>query len=260
MKKLTTYLRYLRDYLKHGDIISVLCSVRYILYGKSHSKDRRIKTSIGRFNCRKYTNDFQFANKFYEWGVKKFVLAQHGRYNVFIDGGACIGEYSVLMANYMDRCIAFEPVTSNYKNLVENIGLNHFGNKIKGMQVALGDESREVYFVFNPVNTGASHKSAGNVPSDYLVQQHSFDYLLPQLEILPSDRILFKLDVEGMESEAIRGATEFIKNHNEMLFIIEDKLSGDENIRETLSRIANFEFGFIDDYNIFARKTNNKNT
>jgi FkbM family methyltransferase len=254
MKKIITYFRYFLDYLKNGDIVSVISSVNYIRRGKSHKQDRLVKTSIGKFYCRKNTNDFQFANYFYEWGVKKYILAQENRFTVFIDGGACIGDYSVLMSRYVDRCIAFEPVSFNYQALLENIKLNHLEKKIDAFPFALGDENKAVYFVFNPVNTGASFKSPNDKPSDCAAEQRTMDSLIPQLGIIPSDRVLFKLDVEGMENEAILGARSFIRNHKELTLIIEDKHSGEEKIRKTLSEIARFEFGIVDEYNIFARK------
>ncbi len=254
MKKLATYFRYLVDYLKYGDVVSVHSSFRYIRKGESHKNDRLIRTSIGNFHCRKNTNDFQYANKFYEWGVKKFILDRKNNFTVFIDGGACIGDYSILMARYVDRCIAFEPVSNNYQSLLGNIALNNLGHKIKPFPFALGDENTEVFFVFNPVNTGASHRVRDDMPTDCKVQQRTMDSLLPELGILPSDQVLFKLDVEGMENEAIRGAKDFIRDQPGLTLIIEDKHSGDEAIKKTLSEIAPFEFGIIDDYNIFARK------
>jgi len=258
MNKTLTYLRYLLDYLKYGDLGSVLSSVRYISKGKSHKNDRIIRTSIGKFFCRKNTNDFQFANYFYEWGVKKYMLREHKNFNVFIDGGACVGDYSILMSRYIDRCIAIEPVSYNYEALRENLKLNKLSEKVRSFQVALGDENMEVYFVFNPVNTGASYKSPGNTPSDCKAPQRTLDSLLPQLGILPTDKVLLKLDLEGMEMEAIQGAKEFIRNHKELTLIIEDKHTGDRTIMNTLKEIAGFEFGIIDDYNIFARKISNQ--
>ena len=258
MGKLLTYLRYLLDYLKHYNIAPILSSIRYIRTGKSNKNDIIIKTSIGKFKCRKNTNDFQFANFFYEWDVKKFVLGQKNRFSVFIDCGACIGDYCIFMSRYVDRCIAFEPVCHNYQALLENIELNHLAGKIKAFPIALGDENKEISFVFNPTNTGASHKSNDNEASDCMSKQRTLDFLLPELGILSSDHILFKLDCEGMENEAILGARNFIKNHENLTMIIEDNFSSEQSIKKTLSAIASFEFGIINDCNIFARKLGEK--
>ena len=74
MKKLKTYFWYLVEYLKYGDFLSIIASARYLFNKSSHRRDRVIRTSIGTFFCRKNTNDFQFANFHYEWGVKKYLL------------------------------------------------------------------------------------------------------------------------------------------------------------------------------------------
>jgi hypothetical protein len=131
MNTLIIYLRYLFEYLKFGDFISVIASFRYVVSRKSHKSDRIIRTSIGTFFCRKNTNDFQFANYAYEWNVKKYILDHHHDYSVFIDGGACIGEYCIMLANNGMRCYAFEPVKENYAVLTKNLELNNLTSEIK---------------------------------------------------------------------------------------------------------------------------------
>jgi FkbM family methyltransferase len=256
MRKLIIYLRYVFEYLKFGDITSVIASFKYVLYRTSHKNDRIIKTSIGTFFCRKNTNDFQFANYAYEWSVKKFILDHHQEYNVYIDGGACIGEYSILLAGKNIRCIAFEPVKSTFDCMVKNMELNGLTSKIQCFPLGLGDKNEHVNFVFNPINTGASHFSSGNKSGDCAVEIRTFDSILPGLNLHIDDSILFKLDVEGMEPRALLGAKDFIKRCKHITFIVEAKLSGENLIKDILNGIALFEFGKVDDFNIYARKIN----
>ena len=254
MNKAITYARYFFDYLKHGDLVSIIASVKYILNKSSHSSDRIIRTSAGTFFCRKNTNDFQFANFYYEWGVKKYILKHINEYTVFIDGGACIGDYSILLSRYGIRCIAFEPVLNNYEVLIRNIDLNNLKSKVKALPVGLGDKNFRAKFVFNPVNTGASHIANNKDSVDCMAEIRTLDSLLPDLDININDKILIKLDVEGMELEAIRGATDFIGNFPNITFVTEFKHSGYASIKETLSKIAPFEFGIVDEFNIYAKK------
>jgi hypothetical protein len=107
LTKLNTYFWYLYEYMKHGDFLSVYASVNYLIFKKSHKKDRIIQTSVGKFFCRKNTNDFQFANFRYEWGVKNFILNQINEYSVFIDSGSCIGEYSILLSKVQHQVYCF---------------------------------------------------------------------------------------------------------------------------------------------------------
>jgi FkbM family methyltransferase len=254
MKKLKTYSRYFFDYLRHGDLLSIIASVRYLLNRTSHKKDRIITTSIGKFFCRKNTNDFQFANYGYEWGVKKFLLDNSRDYNVFIDGGACVGDYSILLTRYGLRCIAFEPIENNFRVLMKNLELNQLTGKIDAFQCGLGEENKEENFNFNPVNTGATYKASDPSQANCRAEIRTFDSLLPELNLSMNDRILFKLDVEGMETEAIRGASGFISKFPNITFVLEDKHTGQDTIQQALSEIAGFEFGIVDDFNIFAKK------
>ncbi|MCX6267008.1 MAG: FkbM family methyltransferase [Bacteroidetes bacterium] len=258
MKKAKTYLRYLYEYLKYGDFISIFASIRFLLNMPTHSGDRVIRTSIGKFYCRKNTNDFQFANFHYEWGVKKFLLDHKDEYSVFIDGGACIGDYCILLSRYNIRCIAFEPVTDNFNTLLKNLKLNDLTADVLALPVGLGDRNIEASFVFSPVNTGASHISGDQNSGDIRVQIGTLDSFINELKIGPHARIMLKLDIEGMEAEAIRGARNFIWLYPNLTLIIEDKHSGEDSIRKALEEIAVFEFGIVDEYNIFAKKIENK--
>jgi FkbM family methyltransferase len=254
LTKLKTYLIYFGEYLKNGDFGSILASVRYLLHKGSHPGDRIIRSSIGHFYCRKNTNDFQFANFRYEWGVKKFLLDNREKFNVFIDGGACIGEYCVLISKFGVRCIAFEPVIVNYDVLRKNIELNMWANKVQTFPFGLGDRNMKAPFYFNPVNTGASHIITDMKKPDMFTEIRTFDSFLPELKFSNDDKIMVKLDVEQMEPEAIRGSKEFISTFPNITFVIEEKHSGAEKIRKALLEIADFEFGIVDEYNIYARK------
>lgn len=255
MKKLLTYLLYLYEYVKYGDFISVMAAVRYVLSRKSHRHDRVIRTGLGRVFCRKGTNDFQFANYRYEWGVKRFVLAHAEAFDILIDGGACIGTYSLLMAGKGLRCIAFEPMQSSYDVLCRNVAMNGFTDRIKCMPVALGDTDTRAFFECNPVNTGASHLATINNGSNCReVEIKTLDSIRAEMGIAPGDRILFKLDVEGMEAEAIAGAANLIREARDITLVVEVKHSGENRIIPLLHSLGTFEIGQADPYNIYARK------
>ena len=258
MKKVTKYLRYLVEYLKFGDIKSIVASARYLYNSTSHSNDRVIRTSVGTFFCRKNTNDFQFANYYYEWGVKKFILSCIKDFTVFIEAGSCTGDYTILVSKFGLKCIAFEPVPYNYETLVKNLQLNNLADKVKTYPVGLGNENKDAYFRFNPVNTGASHIDTDNI-TDCKVQIRTFDSLLSDLKLGKEEKILFKLDVEGMEPEVLQGAVEFIKQYPHLTFILEDKHTGQHAIRTILRNSAEFAVGTVDEFNIYARKISNIN-
>lgn len=254
LKKLNTWFWYFYEYLKFGDFRSLYASLNYLLFKKSHSNDRIIRTSVGKFYCRKNTNDFQFANFRYEWGVKKYILNHIHKYSVFIDGGSCVGIYPILLSKFNIKSIAFEPVSANYEVLTKNLRLNNLHNHIKTYMVGLGDENKRVGFKFNPVNTGASSIDKKNSKNSFDVELRTFDTFLPELNLGKEEHILFKLDVEGMEAEALKGASEFIRQYSNITFILEEKFTGKDQIKRVLNRLGSFEYGTIDQYNMFAHK------
>jgi len=254
LHKINTYFWYFCEYVKHGDLRSVVASARYLISKKSHAKDRIIQSSVGTFFCRKNTNDFQFANLRYEWGVKKFILDCLHNYSVFVDAGSCIGVYAILSAKKQLRTIAFEPMESNYEVLAKNLRLNNLEDNVLALKLGLADQNKRVQFHFDLVNTGASHIGPENSRDGSLVELRTFDSLLPELNLDTNSNILFKLDVEGMEIEALRGAANFLRDYPNITLVVEDKITGQDKIKELLDRQGTFEYGKIDRYNMFARK------
>ena len=254
LQKINTYFWYFIEYLKHGDFRSILASVRYLIIKKSHSKDRIIQSSVGKFFCRKNTNDFQFANLRYEWGVKRFILDHIHEFSLFIDAGSCVGTYAILSAKHNLPCIAFEPMTTNFDVLMKNLQLNQLNGKVKALNVGLGNENKTVNFNFNQSNTGASHIAKGNLANSYPVELRTFDSLQDEFKINILNNILFKMDVEGMESEALEGAGNFIRNHPNITFVVEDTFTGQSRIKSILDKYGKFEYGEVDQYNLYARK------
>ncbi|MFK5856525.1 MAG: FkbM family methyltransferase [Bacteroidota bacterium] len=261
MNKIITFLRYSKDFVKHGEFRYILSSVRYILTGKTTRTSRHYKSSLGKFYVRKGTLDFQFANHAYEWGVKKFVYKHISDYDVFLDIGANIGTYSILFVNEGLSGFAFEPVKSNYNALVTNLKLNNIEDKVVSYPIALGERKRKASFTYDPINTGASHLTENddflevvNNPEFVDIDIITFDELFSEINVKKEDKIFVKIDVEGMEPNVIKGASKFIKDHPNLLIVLESIHSGRSDIKKLLSSICEFEFLEVDDLNMAARK------
>jgi hypothetical protein len=67
-----------------------------------------------------------------------------------------------------------------------------------------------------------------------LWKKNSMMYILTS-EPKDSDRILIKIDMEGMETEMLDGAAGFLRKFKNLTLIIEEKLSGEDNIRKLLN-------------------------
>ncbi len=263
MRKILTFLRYTIDFIKHGEFLYILSSLRIMLTGESKRKTRHYKSSLGKFIVRKGTRDFLFANYAYEPNVKKFVYRHLKDYNLFLDIGSNIGTYSIIPAIEGIKVYAFEPVKSNYNALVTNIKLNNYENLVTTYNVALGNKNSNANFTLDPVNTGASHLTEYSAINEIITNPGSedieivrFDDIKDKLNIKPTDKVFMKIDVEGMEPDVLLGAKNFIKNHPSIMIMIETIHCGRIKLEEVCNSLTSFEFLDIDELNMGARKLN----
>lgn len=152
--------------------------------------------------------------------------------NVFVDLGANIGYFSLLVAHISptSSVISFEPVTDLYQRMNDNIALNRIKN-IKTVNAAVGEinEEKEL-FVSAADNLGMSsfHKPenySGNKDKVEVVTLDDWSKIagLSQIDII-------KLDIEGSELAALRGMKEILKEQKPVLIV--------EINPETLSRFG----------------------
>ena len=141
---------------------------------------------------------------------------------LIIDGGANVGDYSVMANQIMPDCkiYAFDPVVPTYAELEENIRLNGFTN-IESYRIGLGDKECELES--EDPNTKGSY---GCISLLDKIHQIRGDTDFPKTAIYQirtldsfnlSDVSLIKIDVEGMELEVIEGALDTINRCSPML-------------------------------------------
>ena len=128
--------------------------------------------------------------------------------DLFVDIGANVGSYTILAcAAAGARGVAFEPVPSTYKRLVENVRLNHLDEKVKCMNKGLGVQQGTIKFT-SDIDTMNHVLASGEICDDTVkVEMTTMDLALKNEE--PS---LIKIDVEGYETSVIKGAQETVKN------------------------------------------------
>jgi FkbM family methyltransferase len=207
---------------------------------------------MGQFLVRAETLDFQYINYAYEIDIKRFLL--HEKFDVFMDIGACLGEYSIWLGKNGKKCLAFEPVVDSFQMIEHNIQLNKVAEHVKAYNYGLGKHNSIENFKINHTNPGASKRVAQKDSNTFELQIFKLDDIFEQFEIKQTDRIAIKIDVEGMEVEMLEGAQNFLKHFPHVVLIIEEKLSGAGEIQNILNQIGKFEFGIIDQFNIYARK------
>jgi FkbM family methyltransferase len=248
MKK---YLKYVIESFRIGGFTFSFILFKYYFFKKAPAKDMEIKNPVmGNYFCRGNTIDFLFTLFSYEYKIKSKILLLKNEFDIFIDIGACIGDYSIWMSKNKMKCFAFEPNKDNYISLVNNVKLNLLESSIKTYNYGLGNKTETVTFKYNPVNRGFSGKYADY---DEFIKQDVeikiFDEIFNSLELSYSQSIIMKIDAEGMEAEIIDGAKSFFSNIQKVLLIFESH-TGVENTLKSLERITSFEVIEMDKLNI----------
>lgn len=135
--------------------------------------------------------------------------------DLFVDVGANIGSYTILAsAEIGARTIAMEPVPETYKNLLRNISLNNIDRKVKALNIGVGS-SKGVLRFSNSFDTG-NHVVADESVEFVSVDVDSLDSVLAN-----ECPALLKIDVEGFETEVLKGAEHVLKAECLLAVIIE---------------------------------------
>lgn len=137
--------------------------------------------------------------------------------DLFLDVGSNVGMYSVWVAGVTGaRSIAFEPVPSTYATLLKNIRLNELGGLITPHQMAAGEQAGSVSMTAN--HGGLDHVVTGPTNSADTVNV-AVDRV--DTTCAGTTPIAMKVDVEGFEMQALRGARGVLETPSLKAIVIE---------------------------------------
>jgi FkbM family methyltransferase len=127
-----------------------------------------------------------------------------------IDCGANYGYWSVLVSSApfgSHRAIAIEPSSQNFEKLANNAGVN--GDRFETMKCAIGSRRGTAHL------TGTKHEAfsiaGGGNGGGEQVPVIALDNLIDDGKVSEKGKFLIKLDVEGVEIEAIKGGMRLLQ-------------------------------------------------
>ena len=125
--------------------------------------------------------------------------------DLFLDVGANIGSYSILMGREVGcKLMSFEPVPSTFKRLEVNLQLNGLSAK-SAVNMGVGGQLGELRFS-SDLDT-VNHVLPAQSTKGVVVPVTTLDEVVKS-----APQILIKIDVEGYEMEVIRGARQTLKD------------------------------------------------
>jgi FkbM family methyltransferase len=136
-----------------------------------------------------------------------------------IDAGANIGIFSVLLATLAGdrRVLAIEPTPAVVRRLRHNLLTNGVASHVIVEECAIGSESRSVTVntvagmeEYSRVGSLVLPNTKGKASSSVTVPMHTLDELVTRHGLKPT---FMKMDIEGSEMQALRGATATLHRH-----------------------------------------------
>jgi FkbM family methyltransferase len=132
-----------------------------------------------------------------------------------LDCGANYGYWSVLVSSApygSHKAIAIEPSSQNFAKLANNAGIN--GNRFEVMKCAIGAARGTARL------SGTKHEAlsiAGGNAGGEEVPVIALDNLLDDGKVASNGKFLIKLDVEGVEIEAMKGGARLLQGDSVIL-------------------------------------------
>lgn len=164
-----------------------------------------------KFRCSCQTEFFrtaEFGGELAPLGAFLFLLESS---DIVWDIGASVGLVAIHAADIASSVVAFEPDKITHARLVQNVTLNGLAHKVQCLELALGDV------------TGTTSLSSdgldGNAPSIVDLGRHQRSSSVEMTTVdnlvkagLPRPTVL-KIDIEGAEVLALKGAHELLASH-----------------------------------------------
>lgn len=216
-------------------------------------KTNFLKTALnGKFTYDNYTfyynkNDLTVAssvltNGSYEPETLDAILSNLKSGNIFIDGGSNIGFYSILASEIVGesgKVLSFEPTKITRKYLMQNINENKINNIFVSHLAITSFDGDVVFNLTNePESNSIVQKDHDNVKGQLIKQKGiKIDTFCQNQKIRKVD--LIKLDIEGQELEAIKGAESIIKNSKDLKIIFELNIANNPDGKNYTLKIFN---------------------
>lgn len=151
---------------------------------------------------------------FYESQKQRCIACAVRKNSVFWDVGANVGFYSLLASKLVGsgKVFAFEPVPRNLLYLRKHLVLNHAKN-VEVLATAVSDRIGVSSFEIEETGFMGRLSGEGNIT----VPTTTLDSLVEEGKVLPPNYV--KMDIEGAELLALRGASDTFQRFRPVLFL-----------------------------------------
>jgi len=150
-----------------------------------------------------------------------FVLHALRPSDTFLDVGANVGSYTVIAAKGVGaRCVTFEPVPSSLASLRDNVLLNGVSERVELHNQAVGGAPGTARITI-------THDTGNRITTRADASEGTAEVEVVTLDSIASasDACILKIDVEGFESEVLKGAQRLLQSPKLLAVIMETNRS-----------------------------------
>jgi FkbM family methyltransferase len=158
----------------------------------------------------------------YEPALYRYLRSSVRPGGTILDVGAHVGEFSILMARWAGsegHVYAFEPTPVTRTALEDHLTLNEVEDRISVIPMAVSDDcgTAEFYVVSDsPENTLSQKHTRLPGAEKVTVKVTTIDAFCAERRLVPR---LIKMDIEGFELHALRGARETLLSHRPLVVV-----------------------------------------
>ncbi len=170
------------------------------------------------YQVKEYKLSTDFDLIYHTWIYRQYLLTgvcEPKAGDVVIDAGAFLGETAVWFADAVGengRVYSFEPSIQNMKGLEKNIEMNGLENIIYTIQKGVFNENKRIKFLTQSYSSSCSEQE-GNAE----IEVTTLDTFVSENRLSKVD--IIKMDIEGAELNALKGAASTIKKFKPVLAI-----------------------------------------
>lgn len=165
--------------------------------------------------------------------------------DIFIDCGANFGIYSILASKVIGSdTIAFEPHPESVKKFINQLNINNITSKVKIVSKAVGNKIGEVNFsnIKDSLRRKVIQEENNEKNNIIKVKMTTLDYELADIK----KDFIIKMDLEGFEYNALKGATAILQNKNLKAIIVENNQPTEKSsINQLLSKFNLFPIEYF---------------
>lgn len=245
IKKLYSVLEFINEhqFSKNNKIYCIYNFLKWQIISRIGKPTKKYKW-INEVNILVKKGDTGFTGNIYvglhEIREMAFVLHAVKKNHTFIDIGANVGSYTLLASGVNGAMsYSFEPIYETFIKLRRNIKINKLSNRVRLHNFGLGSKKCELFFT-NKLDT-INHVILEATENSDLIYVNKLDS-----QIKLSMPTIMKIDVEGYETQVLRGATEVLNSEFLYGVIIEINGSG-----KTYGYNDNEIFDVLFGYNFF---------